>query len=35
VRAAGYRSVEISETPFRSGSLNHPARGLDLLARRA
>lgn len=35
VRGAGYRRVEISETPFRSGSLNHSARGLDLLARRA
>jgi uncharacterized protein len=34
VRAAGYRRVEISETPFRSGSLNPPARGVDLLARR-
>jgi pyridinium-3,5-biscarboxylic acid mononucleotide sulfurtransferase len=35
VRAAGYERVEISETPFRSGSLNHPARGLDLIGRRA
>ena len=35
VRAAGYRRVEISATPFRSGSLNHPARSVDLLARRA
>jgi pyridinium-3,5-biscarboxylic acid mononucleotide sulfurtransferase len=35
VRAAGYERVEISDTPFRSGSLNHPTRGLDLLARRA
>jgi uncharacterized protein len=34
VRGAGYRRVEISETPFRSGSLNHATRGLDLLARR-
>ena len=34
VRAAGYGRVEISETPFRSGSLNHPARSVDLLARR-
>ena len=34
VRAAGYRRAEIAEKPFRSGSLNHPARGLDLLARR-
>ena len=35
VRAAGYRRVEISETPLRSGSLNHPARSLDLLPSRA
>ncbi|HEY2218428.1 MAG TPA: ATP-dependent sacrificial sulfur transferase LarE [Gaiellaceae bacterium] len=35
VRTAGYREVEISEQPFRSGSLNHPARRLDLLVRRA
>ena len=34
VRAAGYRRAEIAEKPFRSGSLNHPARGFDLLARR-
>ena len=35
VRTAGYRRVEISETPFRSGSLNHAAGGLDLVGRRA
>jgi uncharacterized protein len=35
VRGAGYERAEISETPFRSGSLNHPARGLDLVGRRA
>jgi len=35
VRAAGYRRAEIAEEPFRSGSLNHAARGLDLFARRA
>ena len=35
VRGAGYRRVEISGTPFRSGSLNHAARGLDLVGRRA
>ena len=35
VRGAGYRRVEISETPFRSGSLNHASGGLDLIARRA
>ncbi len=34
VRGAGYRRVEINEQPFRSGSLNHAAGGLDLLARR-
>jgi uncharacterized protein len=35
VRSAGYREVAIDERPFRSGSLNHPATGVDLLARRA
>ena len=35
VRAAGYGRAEIDEEPFRSGSLNHAARGLDLLARRS
>ena len=35
VRAAGYRRAEISETPFKSGSLNHQTRRVDLLARRA
>jgi pyridinium-3,5-biscarboxylic acid mononucleotide sulfurtransferase len=35
VQSAGYREVEIDSRPFRSGSLNHPARGVDLLARRA
>ena len=35
VLSAGYREVVIDEQPFRSGSLNHPARRVDLLARRA
>jgi uncharacterized protein len=35
VRASGYRRAEIDPKPFRSGSLNDAARGLDLLARRA
>jgi uncharacterized protein len=35
VRAAGYRRAEIAERPFRSGSLNDAARGLDLLGGRA
>jgi pyridinium-3,5-biscarboxylic acid mononucleotide sulfurtransferase len=35
VLSAGYREVVIDERPFRSGSLNHPARRVDLLARRA
>jgi pyridinium-3,5-biscarboxylic acid mononucleotide sulfurtransferase len=35
VKSAGYRTVEIDSRAFRSGSLNHPARRVDLLARRA
>jgi uncharacterized protein len=39
VLSAGYQRVQIDEEPFRSGSLNgsldHSARGLDLLGRRA
>jgi uncharacterized protein len=35
VKSAGYREVEIDSRAFRSGSLNHPARRVDLLARRA
>jgi uncharacterized protein len=35
VRGAGYSRAEISETPFRSGSLNPSSRSLDLLVRRA
>jgi pyridinium-3,5-biscarboxylic acid mononucleotide sulfurtransferase len=35
VRGAGYDRVEIDARPFRSGSLNDAARGLDLVGRRA
>jgi pyridinium-3,5-biscarboxylic acid mononucleotide sulfurtransferase len=34
VQAAGYTQVEIDPKPFRSGSLNDPARSVDLLGRR-